>query len=262
MSAITVEELRRAWSALESGTFRRDFVPPVVAEAWEPTERVVSVVGVGGRVGATTVALAIAEAMDVPTRVVEVGTPHLSGLAGASTAELGEDGGGWSHGTRNTVHVERAAIPLLHPASSPAPAPTACDVTVLDVGWELPQVQSAANWLNRAVESFELVLVAPPTVPGMRALELALRQFTPAESIWVAAIGPALKRWPKRVQLAAPAELSQIADERRVLCVAPDRTLAAEGITSAPLPLAVVASCQPIANRIASRKGDSHVAVH
>lgn len=260
MRTVTVEELRRAWSALESGQFRGDAAPPAVAEHWEPNERVVSIVGLGGRVGATTVALAIAEAAAVPARIVEVGTPHLSGLAGAATAELGDDGAGWRHGTRDLVRVERATFPLLHPASSPAPTPTDCDVTVLDVGWELFQVLSTENWLCEAVENTEVVLVAPLSVPGMRALEFALGQLTP-KSVWVAVIGPGLRRWPRRVQLAAPAELSLISAEQRLVCVTPDRTLAAEGITSTPLPPAVITSCQPIASHLASRKGDSHAEV-
>jgi len=262
MSAVTVEELRRAWAALESGTFRGDASPQVIAEKWERQERVAWVLGVGGRVGATTIALAIAEAMNIPARVVEVGTPHLSGLAGAATAELGEDGSGWRHGTRDTVHIERASTPLLHPVSSPAPSPTDRDVTILDVGWEYSQVASTTSWLREAAESAESVLVAPPTVPGMRALELALAHVYLVGSTWVAVIGPAQRRWPKRVQIAAPAALSQIAAEGRLLCVTPDRRLAAEGITTAPLPPTVIASCQPIANHLTSNQGDSHVAVH
>ena len=72
---VAVEELRRAWHAVQDGAFRhparpQDVAPatpiatvamPKPAERWTPTsgELVVPVVGAAGSCGATTVALAL-----------------------------------------------------------------------------------------------------------------------------------------------------------------------------------------------------------
>ena len=105
---VAVEELLRAWHAVQDGAFRhparpQDVAPatpiatvamPKPAERWTPTsgELVVPVVGAAGSCGATTVALALATVVEGRARVVECASASLSGLAAASTAELGADG--------------------------------------------------------------------------------------------------------------------------------------------------------------------------
>ena len=64
---------------------------PGAMDTWtpEPWEEALVVLGCAGSSGATTVALAMGLAAIVPVRVVECGSVTTSGLAAASTAELG-----------------------------------------------------------------------------------------------------------------------------------------------------------------------------
>lgn len=115
---VGVDELRRAWLAVQAGDFRharpkqRAVAPasPGAAMEWTSAsdELVIPVVGSSGSCGATTVALALATAVKGTARVVECTSASLSGLAAASTAELGADGHGWVHGTRDHVQLSRA----------------------------------------------------------------------------------------------------------------------------------------------------------
>lgn len=249
-TGVTVEELKRAWTAIESGRFRTSASSPQ-GPTWQPRERVITVLGLGGQVGATTVSLAIAEAAAGDTltaRVIEVGTPFLSGLTAAANAELGEDEYGWRHGMREAVRLERSHS-LGHPSSCPTPSTSNCELTVVDAGWSSAVIHQQSCWLSENLHRSELVIVAPLTVPGMRALELALVELDSPKPIWVVFIGPPKRKWPKRVQLAAPPALDWLAAAGHLICVPSDRALAIEGITTAPLPPAVIAACRPITNR-------------
>ena len=114
-ATFSLAELRAAYTALHSGAFTTDPAPQPETAAEEVAERpavadaVVGVVGVSGGVGTTTVALAIAEALGA-ARLVELTAPHTSGLAAASSAELGTQHG-WSLGTRDGLRLERRADP-------------------------------------------------------------------------------------------------------------------------------------------------------
>lgn len=264
MTTVTVDELKRAWSAVGSGRFRTaDPIGALAAGTWAPTERVITVLGVGGRVGATTVALAIAESSVRSARVVEVGTPRPSGLAAAASAELGADDTGWRHGTRDRVRVERSAVRLNHPGHCPLPASSPVELTVVDAGWDPAQIHQVDHWLSDTLLNTEVVLVAAPTVPGMRALEVAFGDLYEPTNCWVAVVGQPQKKWAKRVQLAAPTPLEHIAAEGRLVCVPPDRTLAVEGIISAPMPTAVLTACQPITGQlVVHQEGIHHVAAY
>ena len=106
MRPVGVDELRRAWLAVQAGDFRRPHpkqravapASPAASVEWTPAsdELVIPVVGAAGSCGATTVALALATAAKGRARVVECASASLSGLAAASTAELGADDHGWS----------------------------------------------------------------------------------------------------------------------------------------------------------------------
>ena len=80
--AVSVDELKRAWNAVQAGRFRtgtgatRDLhqLPsPLADKAWEPGpgERVLPVIGCAGSCGASTISLALAGAAAMPARVVE-----------------------------------------------------------------------------------------------------------------------------------------------------------------------------------------------
>src|SRR5699024_4085120 len=96
-TAVSVEELQRAWVAIQDGRFRhrgpnatlRASTTSGASTEWTPTGQVVAVVGAAGRVGSSTVALALATAADTPARVVECCSPTLSGFTSAASAELG-----------------------------------------------------------------------------------------------------------------------------------------------------------------------------
>ena len=135
---VAVEELRRAWLAVQAGAFRhpatRPPAPPApqaaapagpTASVWTPAsgERVLPVVGAAGSSGATTVALALATSAGGRARVVECCTASHSGLVAASTAELGADDVGWLHGSRDLVLLDRADGPRPTLDAVPAPPP-------------------------------------------------------------------------------------------------------------------------------------------
>lgn len=130
-AAVSVDELRRAWSAIQAGRFRvgagetgdqREPASPPTRKGWEPCpeERVLPVIGCAGSCGASTIALALAYAAAVPARVVECSSVTASGLAAASTAELGPHESGWTRGTRDGVLLERASDVLEHPGGPDA----------------------------------------------------------------------------------------------------------------------------------------------
>ncbi len=115
---VSVAELKRAWRAVQDGTFQNQHPQAYAAEPGltgslrSAGARGISVLGCGGAIGATTTALALALALDAPCRLIEGAPPAASGLAGASTAELGERVSGWTHGTREQVLIERAIEPV------------------------------------------------------------------------------------------------------------------------------------------------------
>jgi hypothetical protein len=251
--AVSVDELQRAWAAVQAGDFRRDPTranarptrpaAPAVSE-WIPSagERTVAVLGAAGSVGASTVALALALAAPEPVRVVECCSVTTSGMAAASTAELGLHESGWRQGGRDHVLLERGSEPLIH--IDDVPTPTASEherqLTVLDVGWDLAQVLATSGWLGDATRSADaLVVVTTATVPGIRRLEAALGLLGEDRAV-VAVVGPRRKKWPKGVEHSAgPATRRALAAERCVE-ICEDRALAAAGLDSRPLPDAVL----------------------
>ena len=195
--SVSVDELQRAWRAVQEGQFRAG---PARAEAphrpgdgggaadpmgralqpWSPPGPVIAVLGCGGSVGASTVAVALAEVLaeTAPVRVVECGQPSRSGLAAASTAELGPVDADWTRGRRDRVVIDRllpAALTGPTAVPPPAPAPPGLQVTVLDVGWDLDQVLAGRSWLGEQIAAAPAaVLVASASVPGLRHLEAAV----------------------------------------------------------------------------------------
>src|SRR3954447_26723702 len=156
--AVSVDELKRAWVAVQEGHFRPTTRPHPLARSrcaadlasndlashstnhgpghgWtpEPYELVLPVIGCAGSVGTTTVALGVALAADTSARVVECCSVTASGLAAASSDELGLHESGWRQGKRDRVLLERAndllirvdEVPMPTPASSMGSAPAA-----------------------------------------------------------------------------------------------------------------------------------------
>jgi hypothetical protein len=260
--AVSVAELQRAWQAVQSGQFR----PAVQGEsptAWSPREgtvplwtpgrheQVLPVVRCASAYGATTFALALATAADTAARVVECSSATTSGLAAASTAELGSHPSGWLQGSRGDVLLQRTGVALASVQDVPSPLPAEkMNLTVLDVGWEFGQVHSTTSWVaSQLRQAVAVVIVTCVTVPGMRHLEgaLALLDGTPAV---VAVVGPPRKRWPKPVQHSA-GSLTRAADQAGGLVVIPwDPRLAVTGLDSTPLPATLLDAAAAVLERV------------
>ncbi len=262
--AVSVEELKRAWSAVQAGQFKAHVSPAQAltpggptsaivdgAARWTPAagERVLPVVGCAGSVGATTVALAVALAAHTPARVVECCTATASGLAAASTAELGVHESGWRQGRHGEVLLERADgvradigdVPLpTVPATVPAAAVDADGsgalLTVLDVGWELGLALMAPSWLHRALrEAPGVVAVTTATVPGVRRLETAA-ELLGGHRVTAAVLGPPRRKWPRGVESSAGGNVRGLLAAGRVVEIPHARDLAVAGLTTSPLP--------------------------
>ena len=282
---VSVGELRRAWTAVQAGDFRqardRDATPPRTAAPgfassdtvgggasvlWAPNpgERVVPVIGSAGSVGASTVALAIATvavaaASDaVRCRVVECCSATSSGLAAATTAELGRHQSGWVRGTRGPVLLERVGGVLVSAGQLPTPVPFddhpdgngnegAAGLTVLDTGWEAGQLLAAAGWLGDAVRRAPtVVVVARPTIPGFRRLEatLELLERGCGLSTVLAVVGPRRRKWVGGVEHSAAPRTRTALREDRFYEIPDDRHLAVAGLASTPLPPALLAGVE------------------
>jgi hypothetical protein len=259
--AVSVAELQRAWHAVKSGQFRRGVKGDSMTAqsrartvpSWTPgpTERVLPVVRCASAYGATTFALALATAASTDARVVECSSATTSGLAAASTAELGAHPSGWVQGSRGDVLLQRTGVTLasLHDVASPMRAQKS-RLTVLDVGWELGQALNTPSWVAAQLsQAAAVIVVTCATVPGLRDLEgaLALLDGTPTV---VAVVGPPRKRWPKPVQHTAGA-LTRAADHAGRLVVIPwDPRLSVTGLDSTPLPEALLDAAAAVLERV------------
>jgi hypothetical protein len=226
---------------------------------WRSTGRVVAVVAAHAGAGASTVAVAVAEALarpGTPVRIVEVADPCRSGLAAATSAELGEDGSGWRRGRRGAVTVDRLADRVASIDDVPAPRPVdtaGAETVVLDIGWPARDAFAAGSWLAAALADASVLVVFRPTVPGIRQTEYLLvdLEATAPRPLTLAAIGPA--RWPGAAAASAGPQLRSAQSAGRIVAVPLDRRVGIDGVTAEPLskPLSVagrqVAAALPIA---------------
>jgi len=266
---VSLGELQRAWEAVQSGRFRSTSRPEAgqrighstaaaSAGEWLPAETVIPVIGAGGAVGATTLALALATASTAPARVVECCSSSASGLASASTAELGATDTGWRRGLRDGPHhrilLERAAYLIMSVAAVPTPTvpdrPVA--VTFLDCGWDLDHLL-ADGWLAELVTTAPaLVVAATATVPGMRRLEVALDALQAAQ-VTAAVLGPRRKKWGRPVEASlgpATRALDAVGD---LVEIPLDRDLGVHGPTSSPLPQPMLNAAAQLLDRLPAR---------
>lgn len=273
---VTVYELKRAWLALEQGQFRRHRSvdvsrTPTVREAqpsaaqgagaaWQAVEPVLPVIGCAGSVGASTLALALATAGSVPdngagrTRVVECCSVTASGLAAATTAELGPHPAGWVQGTRDNVLLERVRDVVYAPDEVPVPstdAPYPLSLTVLDVGWEVGLLLGSAGWLSDQLRRApHVVAVARATVPGLRRLEgvLAMLDRTPVTAVVLGPRPPIGRlrssRGLRGIESSTGALTRELDREGRVHHILLDPRLAHRGLDSRPLPAPLLSAAQ------------------
>jgi len=270
--AVGVDELRRAWHAVQEGQFLAPRpmdggavsspTEPAGADDrfWHPGEGVLPVVGCLPQAGATSLALAIATHAS-PARVIECSSPTTSGLVGAATAELGTTPSGWTVGRRDQVNLVRPSGFFLSVGELPLPDDAALGtvLSVLDIGWN--RVLASHGWLSATVDAApQVVLVGTATVPGLRRLETALTLLHPPRAV-VAVRGPDPRRWPRELTAAmGPATREQLGTGRWV-AIPHDKRLALRGIDSAPLPPALVTAARDVLRHVSAaghpQKGSS-----
>lgn len=273
-SAVSVDELQRAWGAVKDGRFRRHGDGPVPSRAprqteapapvnaWRPSpgEQTIAVLGAAGSVGASTVSLALAVADPGPVRVVECCPPIASGLAAASTAEFGVHPSGWRQGTRKHVLLERGGGPFTHLTDVPLPTEggDARQLTILDIGWDAATLQATDCWLTPAVTNADAVVVTTAaTVPGLRRLEATLELLDLcADRVHVALVGFHRRRWPKGVAASAGPVTRSVLGEDRFTGIDHDRALAISGVDSRPLPEHLLRTARDL-HDVCLRHGDA-----
>lgn len=265
--AASIGELRRAWQAIERGDFRttlpvanppRPEVDGTDGDAeqpdlvWQPPGPVVAVVGALPQCGATTTALAIATATGGAAALIECASAPASGLTAAATAELGTSPTGWVLGCRDQVSIARPARTYRDAAGVPIPdqhtRPDKPAVWVLDVAWDLAHVLATPGWIRTTLLTTPVVVVAAPTVPGVRRLETTLGLLT-GRDVVVAMVGPARRRWPKHVSAAAGPLTRQAAEQERMVSIALDRHLATRGLDNHPLPGPLLAAAADLTHK-------------
>jgi hypothetical protein len=254
---VSVDELQRAWDALQAGGFRsgtpRRRQP---SEAWVPSEKVVVVVGALSRTGATTIALAIGDTATEATRLIECTTAERAGLADATRAELGVFDG-WRRGARGNLVIERPVRSGPSPRQVPVPCGTGADLTIIDLGWIAKQDEP--SWAENILVTAPQVIVSEATVLGVRALDRWLEQAARPNDTWCAVIGPGFRRWPRALRHETSARISQAYEAGRLQTVPEDARLRVIGPTVAALPRRVTSACASILGQIIHRpEGTSH----
>ena len=197
--------------------------------------RRVVVLAAHGGAGASTVALALAEAVAAAGRfahLVECAPPPRSGLLAAATAELGLDASGhWRRGTRGDVVIDRLTGDA-GPVELRSPADPASDregMTIVDAGTDGPPDGCA---------DAPLLVVCRATVPGVRRAEHLLHRLAPPVS--VAVVGPS--RWLGPVRASVGPRLAERRRAGQLVAVPLDRGLELTGVHGAPLPRPLAAS--------------------
>ncbi|MFC7724911.1 hypothetical protein ACFQW6_07325 [Nocardioides sp. GCM10028917] len=257
---VGVDELKRAWHALNAGEFRtrtgagrgpRGRGAAAAEDNWSPVhgEHTIAVLGSAGSVGASTVALATGLAAAAPVRVIECCSVTTSGLAAASTAELGLHQRDWRQGKRDHVLLERASEVLAGVDEVPPPieAQNETQLTILDIGWEAGQLLATDCWLAEAVRAADqIVLVTTATVPGMRRAGVAMDLLSPwqPEQIALAVRGPRRKKWPRGLEHAGGPAVHRALVAERCVEIPVDRELAVNGLDSRPVPAPLISAAR------------------
>lgn len=259
---VGVDELKRAWQALNAGEFRTGPGAgkgprgrgTAAEDDWTPAdgEHTIAVIGSAGSVGASTVALAAGLAAAAPVRVIECCSVTASGLAAASTAELGLHPTDWRQGKRDHVLLERASEVLAGVDEVPLPTDAEHDtqLTILDIGWEAGQLLATDCWLAEAVRTADqVVLVTTATVPGMRragvVMDLLAGHWQP-EQITLAVRGPRRKKWPRGLEHAGGPAVRRALDADRCVEIPEDRDLAVNGLDSRPVPVPLISAARQL----------------
>lgn len=303
---VSLEELRRAWAAVQGGEYRllqhatpcrlaasstgtpATAAPPADEDpcTWTPGsgETVLPLVGCVGSAGASTLAVALADAAALGrpawdgVRVVDCASPASSGLVPASRSELGPHRSGRLRGSRDQVVLERPGRYVPGPAHVPPPCPpgppqeqhgVGC-LSVIDAGWDLDRLLREPSWLReRALSAEHLVLVTTATVRGLRRLEVdldllrAAREATesghapaPPMTVHATVLGPPRRRWPRPLHHELGPRARDL-DRHGHLTVLPhDRDLAVTGLGPAPLPAGLLVAASQLLDQLPDHRPD------
>lgn len=240
---VPIGEVLEAALALKRREFRHGpalvtSATALAASTWrtEPGEAPILVLGCSGSAGTSTVALMVAEAFP-RSRLVECAPGAGSGVAGASTAELGEAEHGWIEGTRGEVRIQRRRDQIATPDE--LPRPLSCwpgAISVVDSWWGLRRVLAGHGWLAELARSCpRVILVTRATVPGLRQLEgdLALVE---TDRCWAVTTGIAPRRWSREADHSMGPRARQLRRSGRLVDLPYSSALALAGITMLPLP--------------------------
>jgi hypothetical protein len=223
---------------------------------WSAFGRVLPILAASPAAGATSTAVAMADALQLAGRsvlLIDAGDPVRSGLGRAARADgPRRDGPGPAAGIRFSRRArallarldvaELAAEPVMFP---PPPywhpgGGRAVDVTVVDIGhdpWRLASnpTLGPGQWLRVGSPSPIPALVVRPTVPGLAHAEQVLARLEP----WVraGAVTPptqllvvGARRWPKGVAGTAGRRTSVLLPE--TVFFPHDRAVAIRGVTA------------------------------
>lgn len=241
---VDVAELKRAAVALHAGAFAMTSHTRLGMVGGDdlPAGLSLVVAGVAGGVGASTVALAIAEAGGMD-RLWDVAPAVTSGLVGVCDRELGVTDALWREGRRGRLLVQRSPLDW---SCTPGecPLPPQGDHAVLDAGWDVLSLRGARGWIAKVMfdSATPVVLVSRCTVPGLRRLEVALELVDPTggRDVRVAITGLPSKRWPR--EITQPAPVARLEKAGRVAYIPETKVLAMRGLDSQSLPAAVLAA--------------------
>ena len=209
---VAVDELALAYRAAVNGEFRNGHRHATTAHrrpvgsgrpppgSLPPPSRCCWSRAAWASAGTSTIALAVASCAGT-ARVVECCTVASSGLAAASSAELGVTADGWVQGSRGQVLIERRGDRVPSVDLLPSPAPTSVPVTVLDCSWDLDLLVASGAWLGELARTLPAIaVVTRPTIPGMRRLEVAIALL--GEHRVHAVVVGVERRWPRQVEQA------------------------------------------------------------
>ncbi|MCA0253368.1 MAG: hypothetical protein LCH76_13995 [Actinobacteria bacterium] len=119
-------------------------------------------------------------------------------------------------------------------------------MTVLDCGWAAEDLLGSRGWLGDLARTLStVVLVARPTLPGLRRAEITLA-LVGAERAHLVLVGMHPRRWPRTVDRAAGPLTRRLRAAGRITCLPFHAGLAVTGVTSEPLPVGVLRAARSL----------------
>lgn len=226
---------------------------------WDPMGTVIPVLAASPGAGASVVAAALADVVQLAGHRVllaDTADPARSGLALAAHTE-----GSWVRGPHPTVRVRfswrgpvvlgrvDSELPLITHGMVPSPPwwrlpDTPLGVTVVDIAHDAWRVAAnplvgAGAWLRNGTPSPRPVLVCRPSVPSLMSADAVLSRLDAWASIGAVApvehlVVVGVRRWPPAVAGVASRRLAPLVEH--AVFVPYDREVATRGVTAQLMP--------------------------